>query len=176
MLITDLRTLIELIKDTLPFIVCVITFIAALYFYKVALKTDRRNPFIYIFAISSVIALYFGFIDICGLDRYDYFLDGLKFFLDQFEAIVLFIVIAVITSFSVVKSIDLPILYLMITSVVSIISMFVENIDYLILKAKYICALIFELVLKTYKSITVNLGYKCLAFDNIRLLNCVYNC
>ena len=176
MYVTDLRSLIELAKDVLPFIVCIFTFIMALFLYKVALKTNRRNPLIYVLSFVSVLALYFAFIDVVGLNRYDYFLCGLRLFLDKFKGLCLYSIALFIAIMSLVKSIDLPILIITIHSLASILSIFVSNIDYLFLKAKYICALVFNFKFVCFEQIKHFFGYNCLAVNDIHVLNCVYNC
>lgn len=66
----------ELIKDTLPFVVCILTFVVSCFAFKFIFKANRYNPVVYIASITVVFVAYFAFIELFGLSRYDYFLDG----------------------------------------------------------------------------------------------------
>ena len=175
-MITDFKSLIELIKNVLPFAVCVITFISTLFLYKIALKTNRKNPLIYILSIASVVCLYFTFIDIVGLGRYDYFLDGVRLFLRQFKGILAYCVFTFFAVLTIIKSIDMPILIYTIFSIVWVVSMFLNNIDYLYLKAKYICALILDFRFKALDHLKLFFSYSYNAVNKIHILNCIFNC
>lgn len=175
-MISDFKSLIELIKSVLPFIVCVITFIFALILYKKVLKTHRKNPLIYILSVISVTALYFTFIDVFGLGRNDYFLDGLRLFLRQFNGIITNAILIFLTILTVIKTIDIPILVYGILSLASIVSIFTKNIHYLVLKAKYIFALVFNFRFKVLNHIKLYFVYNFKAIDNLHILNCVFNC
>lgn len=68
------------IKTTAPLIACVVCFLVVLLIFKFTFKASRYNPLLYISSAVVVMALYFAFIDIVGLGRYDYFLDGVIYY------------------------------------------------------------------------------------------------
>lgn len=79
-------TLLELIKDLLPFMVSIFTYISLLFIYKAIFRTHRTNPFVYIVSLITTIAMYYSFIYVFKLSRTDYFLDGVKFIFNYFES------------------------------------------------------------------------------------------
>lgn len=68
----------EILKDFAPFMVCIVTFLGCCIGFKFLFKTNRYNPLVYIFSMVVVFLSYFAFIEMTGLSRYDYFLDGIK--------------------------------------------------------------------------------------------------
>ena len=176
MLITDLRSFIGLIKDILPFAVCIITFVAALFLYKVALKTDRRNPFIYILSSISVIGLYFSFIKIFGLRRTDYFLDGFTIFMEQLEGILTSCLLLTISIFSILKCIDFSMLTPLFLCLMTLVITCGIYKDYIVLAFESVFFFLLEVKENKFDNLLNKFINKCFAFTNIQSLNCVFNC
>ena len=176
MIITDYRSFVEFVKDILPFAVCIITFIAALVLYKVVLKTDRRNPLIYILSAISVIGLYFSVIKIFGLQRTDYFLDGFNFFMKQCEGIITQALIICVSIFAILKCLDLPLLLILFNIFVAFLRTVKLYSGYIKLTSKIVC-ISFVVRLKSAFGGFRFIVKKCFAFENItRSLMCVFNC
>lgn len=176
MIITDYRSFVEFVKDILPFAVCIITFIAALVLYKVVLKTDRRNPLIYILSGISVIGLYFSAIKIFGLQRTDYFLDGFNFFMKQCEGIITQALIICVSIFAILKCLDLPLIVILFNIFVVFLRTVKLYSGYITLTLKMICVS-FVIELKNIIHHFTFFINKYFVFENItRSLMCVFNC
>lgn len=176
MLITDFASLVAIIKDILPFTVCILAFVGSLYLYKVALKTDRRNPLIYLLSVISVIGLYFSFIKVCGLRRTDYFLDGFTLFMEQFEGVISYGLIIAASIFSIIRCIDFSFLMVLLSCILGFITTLILYAEYIILTVESLYTYLVDTKNKLFDFIRENFVSKCYAFNHTRSFICVFNC
>ena len=157
--------------------VCIGTFISLLFAQKFLLKFHRTNVISYLLAFILTAVLYFSFIEIFGLQRVDYFFDGVRFFTKYFETFSHVAFITAIQMLNVFKTIsiqDFPALFRLTEALIS----YLGNLDisicaYLALHASYKFRrkISFKVRLLISKMIS-----SCFIANKTQSINCVFNC
>ena len=164
-------------KHLLPFVVCIFTYIAFLFVYKTIFKIHRNNPISYIVSFVTTAILYFAFIDIFKLSRWDYFLDGFNFFLRYFKSFGAYLFLVLSNLAIVAKSCNIAI----ITSILQLEDIILpylttigfDTCAYIAMHTSYKFKKLFR-VSKNYFKDTISIFYIFSVKTN--QLNCVYTC
>ena len=75
----NLINLFQFAKTVLPFLVSIVTFGVFLICYKYLFHKSKKNLMMYVVALIATAGCYFAFIEVCGFERWNYFLDGFYF-------------------------------------------------------------------------------------------------
>ena len=167
-----------MIKTTAPLVACCFAFVALLILIKLVTKMHRYNPLMYILSFIGTAVIYVAFINVVGLGRYDYVLDGVIYYASMLSGFVTIINSHVIES--------LRLVLLNITGAIEIARAFTSVATFVysnnlapVLIAKIKLTLFISIIKGIYFGATKFIDFAITSFASslsVHKLHCVYSC